>query len=101
MLFRFRPSCGTMPYARRQMVAGSSVEMRYEYSDRMSGSYTTNSKARLGSFPVRAGGQNRRMTFNVSDSEYASENPHPPIAGPFGTCPRGKRAGSDTVDYAT
>jgi hypothetical protein len=74
--------------------------MRYEYSDRVSGSYTTNLEGTAGFSSYEAADTNTaHATFTVSDSEYGPETVIPPDRWTFGTCPTGRASlVPDTVD---
>jgi hypothetical protein len=65
--------------------------MRYEYSDRVSGSYTTNLEGTAGFLSYEAADTNTaHATYTVSDSEYGPKTPIPPNRWAFGTCPTGQ-----------
>jgi hypothetical protein len=74
--------------------------MRYEYSDRVSGSYTTNLEGTAGFRSYEAADTNTaHASFAVSDSEYGPKTPIPPNRWTFGTCPTGQASlVPDTVD---
>src|SRR6266853_937797 len=74
--------------------------MRYEYSDRVSGSYTTNLEGTAGFRSYEAADTNTaHATFTVSDSEYGPKTVIPPDRWTFGTCPTGRASlVPDTVD---
>jgi hypothetical protein len=74
--------------------------MRYEYSDRVSGSYTTNLEGTAGFLSYEAADTNTaHASFTVSDSEYGPKTLIPPSRWAFGTCPTGQASlVPDTVD---
>jgi hypothetical protein len=65
--------------------------MRYEYSDRVSGSFTTNLEGTPGFLSYEAADTNTaHASFTVSDSEYGPKTPIPSSRWAFGTCPTGQ-----------
>jgi len=74
--------------------------MRYEYYDRISGSYTTNLEGTAGFLSYEAADTNTaHATFTVRDSEYGPKTLIPPNRWAFGTCPTGRASLiPDTVD---
>jgi Alpha/beta hydrolase domain len=74
--------------------------MRYEYYDRVSGSYTTNLEGTAGFLSYEAADTNTaHATFTVRDSEYGPKTLVSPNHWAFGTCPTGQASlVPDTVD---
>jgi hypothetical protein len=74
--------------------------MRYEYYDRVSGSYTTNLEGTAGFLSYEAADTNTaHAKFTVSDSEDGPKTLIPPNRWAFGTCPTGQASlVPDTVD---
>jgi hypothetical protein len=74
--------------------------MRYEYSDRASGTFTTNLEGTPGFLSYEAADTDTaHATFTVADSEYGSKTPIAPNRWAFGTCPSGQSSlVPDTVD---
>ncbi len=65
--------------------------MRYEYWDRVSGSYTTNLEGTAGFLSYETSDTNTaHATFTVRDSEYGPKTLIPPSRWAFGTCPTGQ-----------
>jgi len=90
----------TLPLAREANGGPIIGPMRYEYSDRVSGSYTTNLEGTAGFLSYEAADTNTaHATFTVSDSEYGPKTLIPPNRWAFGTCPTGQASlVPDTVD---
>ncbi|HWX35235.1 MAG TPA: alpha/beta hydrolase domain-containing protein, partial [Steroidobacteraceae bacterium] len=90
----------TLPVAREANGGPIIGPMRYEYSDRVSGSYTTNLEGTAGFLSYEAADTNTaHATFTVSDSEYGPKTLIPPNRWAFGTCPTGQASlVPDTVD---
>jgi hypothetical protein len=81
----------TLPVAREANGGPIIGPMRYEYSDRVSGSYTTNLEGTAGFLSYEAADTNTaHATFTVSDSEYGPKTLIPPNRWAFGTCPTGQ-----------
>jgi Alpha/beta hydrolase domain len=74
--------------------------MRYEYYDRVSGTYTTNLEGTAGFLSYEAADTNTaHATFTVSASEGGPQTLIPPNHWAFGTCPTGQASlVPDTVD---
>jgi hypothetical protein len=74
--------------------------MRYEYSDRVSGSFTTNLEGTPGFLSYEAADTDTAdATLTVRDSEYGPKTLVPPDRWAFGTCPTGPSSlVPDTVD---
>jgi hypothetical protein len=65
--------------------------MRYEYSDRVSGSFTTNLEGTAGFLSYEAADtDSAHATFTVADSEYGPKTLIAPNRWAFGTCPTGQ-----------
>lgn len=65
--------------------------MRYEYSERVSGSFTTNLEGNPGFLSYEAADTNTaHASFTVRDSEYGPKTPIAPDRWAFGTCPTGR-----------
>src|SRR5438309_7213055 len=65
--------------------------MRYEYSDRAAGSFTTNLEGTAGFLSYEAADTNTAdATFTVADSEYGPKTLIPPNRWAFGRCPTGQ-----------
>jgi len=65
--------------------------MRYEYSDRAAGSFTTNLEGTAGFLSYEAADTNTaNATFTVSNSEYGAKTLVPSDHWAFGTCPTGQ-----------
>jgi hypothetical protein len=90
----------TLPIAREANGSAIIGRMRYEYSDRVSGSYTTNLEGTAGFLSYEAADTNTaHATFTVSDSEYGPKILIPSDRWAFGTCPTGQASlVPDTVD---
>lgn len=74
--------------------------MRYEYSDRKSGSFTTNLEGTAGFMSYEAVDTNTaHASFTVADSEYGPKTPISADRWAFGSCPTGAASlVSSTVD---
>ena len=65
--------------------------MRYEYSDRAAGSFTTNLEGTAGFLSYEAADTNTaHATFKVADSEYGPKTLIPADRWAFGSCPTGQ-----------
>ena len=65
--------------------------MRYEYSDRAQGSFTTNLEGTAGFLSYEAADTNTaHATFTVADSEYGPKTLIPSNRWAFGSCPTGQ-----------
>src|SRR6516165_3386209 len=90
----------SLPIAREANGSPIIGPMRYEYYDRVSGSYTTNLEGTAGFLSYEAADTNTaHATFTVRDSEYGPRSLISPNRWTFGTCPTGQASlVPDTVD---
>jgi hypothetical protein len=90
----------TLPVAHEANGSPIIGPMRYEYSDRVSGSYTTNLEGTAGFLSYEVADTNTaHATFTVSDSEYGPKTLIPPNRWAFGICPTGQASlVPDTLD---
>jgi Alpha/beta hydrolase domain len=90
----------TLPVAREANGRPIIGPMRYEYSDRVAGSYTTNLEGTAGFLSYETSDTNTaHASFTVSDSEYGPKTLIPPSHWAFGSCPTGQASlVPDTVD---
>src|SRR5437879_6787884 len=80
-----------LPRARNANGTSITGLMRYEYSDRAAGSFTTNLEGTAAFFSYEAADTNTaNATFTVADSEYGPKTLIPPDRWAFGTCPTGQ-----------
>jgi Alpha/beta hydrolase domain len=80
----------SLPRARHKNGEPITGLMRYEYSDRAAGSFTTNLEGTPGFLSYEAADTNpANATFTVSSSEYGPKTPIPPDRWAFGSCPTG------------
>jgi hypothetical protein len=81
----------TLPRARNANGTPITGLMRYEYSDRPGGSFTTNLEGNPAFLSYEAADTNTaNATFTVADSEYGPKTLIPPDRWAFGTCPTGQ-----------
>src|ERR1700730_11192852 len=80
-----------LPRARNANGAPITGPMRYEYSDRAQGGFTTNLEGTAGFLSYEAADTNTaHATFTVADSEYGSKTLIPSNRWAFGRCPTGQ-----------
>src|SRR2546430_15802564 len=81
----------SLPRARNTNGTAITGPMRYEYSDRVQGSFTTNLEGTAGFLSYEAADTNTaHATFTVADSEYGPKTPIPSNRWAFGRCPTGQ-----------
>ena len=81
----------SLPRARNANGTPIAGLMRYEYSDRATGSFTTNLEGNAAFLSYEAADTNTaNATFTVADSEYGPKTLVPPNRWAFGTCPTGQ-----------
>ena len=80
-----------LPRARNANGTPITGPMRYEYSDRAQGSFTTNLEGTAGFLSYEAADTNTaHATFTVADSEYGPKTLIPSNRWAFGRCPTGQ-----------
>src|SRR6266567_612754 len=80
-----------LPRARNANGTPITGPMRYEYSDRAQGSFTTNLEGNAAFLSYEAADTNTaHATFTVADSEYGPKTLIPANRWAFGTCPTGQ-----------
>jgi hypothetical protein len=81
----------SLPRARNANGTPITGPMRYEYSDRAQGSFTTNLEGTAGFLSYEAADTNTaHATFTVADSEYGPKTLIPANRWAFGRCPTGQ-----------
>src|SRR5438067_289079 len=81
----------SLPRARNPNATPITGPMRYEYSDRAAGSFTTNLEGNAAFLSYEAADTNTsHATFTVADSEYGPKTLIPPNHWAFGSCPTGQ-----------
>src|SRR5258708_7373559 len=81
----------SLPRARNANGTSIIGPMRYEYSDRAAGSFTTNLEGNAAFLSYEAADTNTaHATFTVADSEYEPKTLIPANRWAFGTCPTGQ-----------
>src|SRR5713101_4726156 len=81
----------SLPRARNANGTPITGPMRYEYSDRAAGSFTTNLEGTAGFLSYEAADTNTaHATFTVADSEYGPKTLIPSNRWAFGSCPTGQ-----------
>jgi hypothetical protein len=81
----------SLPRARQANGEPITGLMRYEYSDRVAGSFTTNLEGTAAFLSYEAADTNTsHATFTVSSSEYGPKTPIAPDRWAFGSCPTGQ-----------
>ena len=81
----------SLPRARNADGTPITGPMRYEYSDRAAGSFTTNLERNAAFLSYEAADTNTaHATFTVADSEYGPKTPIPADRWAFGSCPTGQ-----------
>src|SRR6266568_4866627 len=81
----------SLPRARNANSTPITGPMRYEYSDRAAGSFTTNLEGNAAFLSYEAADTNTaHATFTVADSEYGPKTLIPANRWAFGTCPTGQ-----------
>jgi len=81
----------SLPRARHANGSPITGLMRYEYSDRAAGSFTTNLEGTAGFLSYETADTNpAHASFTVSGSEYGPKLPIAPDRWAFGSCPTGK-----------
>ncbi len=81
----------SLPRARNANGNPITGPMRYEYSDRAAGSFTTNLEGTAGFLSYEAADTNTaHATFTVADSEYGPKTLIAPNRWAFGSCPTGQ-----------
>ena len=81
----------SLPRARNANGSPITGPMRYEYSDRAAGSFTTNLEGTAGFLTYEAADTNTaHATFSVADSEYGPKTLIAPNRWAFGSCPTGQ-----------
>ena len=80
-----------LPRAQRSNGDPITGPMRYEYSDRTAGSFTTNLEGTAGFLSYEAADTSpEHASFTVADSEYGPKTQIPPTRWAFGSCPTGE-----------
>src|SRR5579871_2967154 len=81
----------SLPRARMPNGDAITGKMRYEYSDRAQGSFTTNLEGTPGFLSYETADTNTaHATFTVASSEYGPKTPIPSTRWAFGNCPTGQ-----------
>src|SRR6267378_5767154 len=81
----------SLPRARNANLTPITGLMRYEYSDRAAGSFTTNLEGNPAFLSYETADTNTaNATFTVADSEYGPKTLIPPNRWAFGSCPAGQ-----------